>query len=1334
MRSNRAMCRAARLSVTTCAVLAMHFTAVRTSALDPAKSLSQYRHASWGTSEGLPQSSVQAIAQTTDGYLWLGTQEGLVRFDGVRMTVFDKRSVPAMRSNFVWALLVDSTGALWVGTQSGLVKLHEGAFTSIRGPRDSLVESVVKALCQDRHGGIWIGTDGDGLIRLAGDSSIALTTRDGLLDDTINALLAADDGSVYIATRLGLNAFRDGHLSTLASGGMSVSALAQGRGGRVWVATAVGELARYDAEGLTMEPRPTEKEIWCLKEDRDGSLWIGTGGGGLMRAADSGGYTIWSARDGLSDDFVHALFEDREGNIWIGTSAGGFDRLAEAKFTVYSTPEAISNKTVTSICETGRGDVWLGTDGGGLSRIRGDRIATFDTRNGLANDAVMSIFPSRDGGLWAGMNDGWLARVSPDGKVSVIGGDRFRHYSVFALCETRAGALWIGTYGNGLVFYSRDRFSTYTVADGLSSDNVISLCEGADGSLWIGTSGGGLNRLKDGRFTAYTTLAGLSSDTVTALYEDAERDLWIGTHGGGLNRLRNGKIRRWSVADGLYDEVVFQILEDDSSNLWMSSNRGIFKVSKKDLEEHPQGMGRRLECVVFGTADGLRSVECSGGTQPAGWRDRHGRLWFPTMDGAAMIDPHERLTNRMPPPIVIEEAEVDHQSVSSSRLSGPAQFPPGRGQLEFQFTALSLQAPENVRFKYMLEGYDEKWVDAGTRRVAYYTNIPHGRYLFRVKACNNDGVWNENGASFEFSLQPHAYQTTWFLALCILTAATAVAGAYRLRVRRLVERQRELRALVDLRTNELRASNEQLKTSNEELQQLNEHLQKTYEEIRRAEEEMARLSDSAVGGLEEMAERVGSIAKDLASLIGAEDISVWAVEDERFVRLGGESTDEPDWDSLHSSSEARDFLAAGGRVIVPAVGMTGEAEGALVIHGDVTWAEQSQRIIRGFARYLGTALEFRKLRRQLFEAGNHTPVSRREMHDRGISTLRLCQSCKRCYPHTTDRCPVDGAVIGDYGSLPFRIQDRYQLLRLLGEGGMGAVFRARDEKLMRDVAIKIVKAKHLDDPVARFRLEREARTIARIRHPGVIAIHDSGDLHDGSTFLVTEFLHGQDLGRVIQLHGAATPTQAARVLRQAGAGLAAAHRFGVIHRDVKPANLFLIPEERGFRITVLDFGLAKSERSDIDITKSGFVVGTPAYMSPEQVRGLRLDQRSDLYSLAAVGYEVVTGRRIVNAKDVPSALAQVLNDSPAPPSTLRPGIPSSVDAAFAAALTKEPGGRPGSVTSWLESFIGELEGAPARTPEMPGWPVESLTWNEPVQSSVGDIGQERTRSLKRDQP
>ena len=322
-------------------------------------------------------------------------------------------------------------------------------------------------------------------------------------------------------------------------------------------------------------------------------------------------------------------------------------------------------------------------------------------------------------------------------------------------------------------------FKTFTEVDGLPNDLITTLYEDTKGNLWIGTFGG-LGRLTNEEFTTFTTRDGLSSDAVISLHEDSDGTLWIGTNGGGLNRMKDGKFTAYTTSNGLLDDVVYRILEDGQNNLWLSCRKGIFHISKKELDEFAKGMIASIAPVAYGTADGMMTRECSGGGDPAGWRGSDGKLWFPTIKGVAMIDPERMKTNSHAPPVVIEQIRIDDKSFApSERLELPA----GTTRFDLYYTAPSFVAPEKVRFKYKLEGFDKDWIDSGTRRIAYYTNLRPGAYTFRVIASNNDGVWNETGAAFALYLKPYFYQTYWFYAVCLLALVLLAWLLFRLRVR-----------------------------------------------------------------------------------------------------------------------------------------------------------------------------------------------------------------------------------------------------------------------------------------------------------------------------------------------------------------------------------------------------------------------------------------------------------------------------------------------------------------------------------------------------------------------
>jgi diguanylate cyclase (GGDEF)-like protein len=801
------------------AVLLLLACAGPAAALDPRKSITQYALQVWKTENGLPQNSIQAIAQTRDGYLWLGTERGLVRFDGVQFTVFDKGNTPGLQSANTQALYEDRAGNFWVGTWGGLHLIREGRVAATYTTREGLRSNRVVAICEDRRGAIWVGTSGGGISRIAnGKVEATYTTREGLSNDRVWALQEDHEGSLWIATDGGgLNRLRDGRLTVLGERdgvpGIVQTVFVDSRGD-LWIGTDGGGLLRRRGESLhafgARDGLPSQT-VDSLEEDHDGNLWIGTQGGGLARLADERIVSLLPA-DGLSDDTVLSICEDGEGSLWVGTAAGGLDRLKDGKFTAYTRKEGLSSDRIRTIYEDAQGALWLGTRGAGLNRMFNGHFSAFTSKEGLSGDFVRSVYEDGAGHLWIGTwADGLTERVG-EGFRAFRRRDGLPSDIVRSMYRDRAGTLWVGTDDGGLVAERGGKFRVYGRKDGLSGSAVLAILEDHEGALWVGTEGGGLNRFAGGRFRAYTTADGLSDDTVVSLYEDADGCLWIGTDGGGLNRLKNGRFTKFTRETGLFDDVQYEILEDGRGNLWMSCSRGIYRVRRSDLEDVAEGRRATVATVSFGRADGMRSAECSGFTQPAGWKTRDGRLWFPTVEGAVVIDPDHIKTNTRPPPVVVEQMRIDRRVVPKT---GVPEILPGRGDLEFHYTALSFVDPERVLFRYMLEGFDHEWIEAGTRRTAFYTNIPPGRYTFRVTACNNDGVWNLEGDSVRFRLRPSFRQTPYFVGVCAAALALVGFGLSRLNAARVQARQRELEQLVTERTL-------QLEDANEKLQQLSE--------------------------------------------------------------------------------------------------------------------------------------------------------------------------------------------------------------------------------------------------------------------------------------------------------------------------------------------------------------------------------------------------------------------------------------------------------------------------------------------------------------------------------
>lgn len=782
--------------------------------LDSPRELSQFGHEVWLTENGLPQNTVHAIAQTRDGYIWIGTEEGLARFDGVKFTVFDKQNTPEFKSNYIRNLFADRQGALWIATAQGLVRMLNGKFKLFTRD-DGLPSETIQAVYEDREGNLWVATaNGLGLLKSGGLTTF--TTKERLISGSIQALFEDAGGALWIATPYGVGRIKDGKFTNYTVrdglGSNSVRAIQQDRSGRLWFGS-LGGLTSFDGNRFTTyttrDGLPNDRVI-SLNANRDGGLLIGTAGG-LCRFID-GRFSGFNVGEALSTSTILSLLEDREGNLWIGTESGGINLLKDTKFTTYTVKNGLSNDLIKSIHEDDQGNIWIGTDGGGLNLLKNGKLSVYSTREGLSSNVVQALFSDNAGNLWVG-TPGGLNRFNQGKFTTYTSADGLANNDVRSIYLDHRGSLWIGTRG-GLTRMSNGVFKTFTEVDGLPNDLITTLYEDTKGNLWIGTFGG-LARLTNEEFTIFTIRDGLSSDAVISLHEDSDGTLWIGTNGGGLNRLKDGRFTTYITSNGLLDDVVYRILEDGRNHLWLSCRKGIFHISKKELDEFAAGSVASIAPVAYGTADGMMTRECSGGGDPAGWRGNDGKLWFPTLKGVAMIDPERIKTNSQAPPVVIEQIRIDDKSFApSERLELPA----GTTRFDLYYTAPSFVAPEKVRFKYKLEGFDTDWIDSGTRRIAYYTNLRPGTYTFRVIASNNDGVWNETGSAFTLYLKPYFYQTYWFYALCLLVLVMLAWLLYRLRVRGmqaqfnavLAERTRIAREIHDNLAQEMAAISVQL--------------------------------------------------------------------------------------------------------------------------------------------------------------------------------------------------------------------------------------------------------------------------------------------------------------------------------------------------------------------------------------------------------------------------------------------------------------------------------------------------------------------------------------------
>jgi ligand-binding sensor domain-containing protein/signal transduction histidine kinase len=771
--------------------LSLLLRAAPAAALDPTKSIGQYVYEVWGVREGLPVASALGIARTPDGYLWVGTESGLLRFDGVRFTLIDRRQFPDLRAD-ISALHVDRAGTLWIGTDSGLVQWRDGA-TRRYTKADGLVDDNIVHLYADRSGALWIGTRG-GLSRFHDRRFTSYTSRDGLPHDIVQSVTQAADGSLWIATNGGLAHLVDGTFRryTTQQGLASdlVQTVREDRQGVLWFGGFAGlhRMAGGRIDVFTTRDGLSHDLVTDIVEDGDGSLWISTYGGGITRYRQ-GRFEHLTAATGLTSDFVQEFLLDPDGSLWFTMHNGGLGRLRDGRLTPFTTREGLASNSVRVVLEDRAGTLWMGLHGGGLARLQHDRFTTFTTKDGLPSDVVFALAEDRRGRLWVGTFNGGLARME-HGRFTTVAHEALpRNHVVRAMHEDRSGAMWLGTHGGGLTRLADETITTFTTRDGLANDFISDVTEDTSGALWIAT-GSGLTRYAEGRFTTWTTKDGLAGNEINALHADSDGSLWVASEYGGLTRLKQGRVARIESAVGPFGDTIHRILPDARGNFWCSSNLGIYRVSRQELHEMADGVRRSVTAVRYGIADGMKTTDCNGSTQPAGWRARDGRLWFPTQHGVVVLDPARPDAAVTPPSAIVEEMTVDGRSQPIVPAGRTIILAPGSRQVELRYTSPLLSAPGRVRFRYRLDGYDDGWVDAGARRVAHYADLPPGPHRFRVAAAMDGGAWTSAEATLALHIEPRFYQTWWFLGACVLTVASMGWGAHRYRVNQLLAMER----------------------------------------------------------------------------------------------------------------------------------------------------------------------------------------------------------------------------------------------------------------------------------------------------------------------------------------------------------------------------------------------------------------------------------------------------------------------------------------------------------------------------------------------------------------
>lgn len=734
-------------------------------------------HQNWKKKDGLPQNFANALTQTPDGYLWIGTQEGLARFDGVQFRVFNTSNTPEFKVNLVTTLFVDRDSVLWIGTfGGGLLSYKDGTFRSFTHEH-GLGNDRVQAIHQDGTGLLWVGTWGAGVSLLLKDTFRTFTMTDGLSSDFVLALAEDEHHNLLVASRLGLDR-REGdrfvRFVALPRASDRIIFMYKDRSKTFWVGTNSRNL--YSVQQGTLRrpafaPGPFPSNVNRMLVEPDGTVWLALAEG-LRRVSPHGNSFL--TEEILQEETIRGVFQDRTGSVWVGSSPGGLHRFSEGPIVTYETGNTQRKNLTNSLFKDQSGNVWVGTSAGELLRFDGKRFNPEARIPHGAREMIWSV-TEFEGSIWVGTGRGLYrkegTRFVEQFRDSLWGG------SIFALTADRDGSMLIGSW-IGLYQIKNGSMQKVELKNISSITSISSVHRDKGGDLWVTSLGAGIFRIRGDSAIAYGHQDGLPTLVFGNILEDSKGTLWFGSTGRGLVCLRNGMFRAVSTSNGLFDDNILGLIEDETGNFWMSSNNGISRVSRESLLDVVEGRSTMVHPTVFDETDGMRESECNGGNQASTLKSSDGKLWFPTAHGVAVVDPQAITEDVDPPRPLLETLKYDREEVH--RLGPEITFDPGDGELEFHFNAPYLSAPHRIRFQYQLGGFQEEWVQAGTRRAAYYTNIPPGRYTFVVKVTMGDREWVGNSASVAFSIQPHFYQRWWFYGLVGVVVFIIGAFSYRL--------------------------------------------------------------------------------------------------------------------------------------------------------------------------------------------------------------------------------------------------------------------------------------------------------------------------------------------------------------------------------------------------------------------------------------------------------------------------------------------------------------------------------------------------------------------------
>jgi ligand-binding sensor domain-containing protein/signal transduction histidine kinase len=828
---------------------------------------------SWQREQGMPHNSLRALAQTEDGYLWLGSDDGLSRFDGVHFTSFN--TSPGLPAGPVRALLGDSEGALWIGTVSnGLTCYRDGQFTNFK-VRDGLPSDSITALTEDQSGLLWIGTQ-NGLALWKDGRPVALDSNATFRGKSIAALAKDSHGTIWMGIAgTGIFQFQNGKWSQLSDA--SVNTLLQDphcllvdAGGRLWIGAGGDFVLCREGEQWRRYRIPRHSGhsyVAALAEEPDGTIWAGSVSEGLFQFK-GGRLTTVNAGSGLADNLVTALFVDREGKLWVG-SESALNRLRRQDVFVFSQNEGLGYGPVSGLAEVAPGVVWAAKPHEGLYRWEGRAFNHLNAAGLPAHDdAVGALLVASDRSCWVACEGGLLHFKDPQAIADESRLFALPNLKIISLAEDLKGNIWSGTQEGQLWKLSMGKW--IQLGNFSQSKPVTAIFASPDGSVWVGTDGSGLYRFKDENWSHYDKQNGLGSDSIRVLHSKSRNTLWIGTADGGLGRWRDGRIVTFTSREGLPDDTISQIQEDDDGRLWLGGNHGVACISKRELDELADGTIPNVFPHVYGKVEGMLSEECASGFFPAGLKTHSGLVWFSTLKGVVVLNPRHLAPAAPPPMAVLENVLVDGKSVpafhewhSGGTSNAVLRIPPGRHQFEFQYTAPSFDAPEQTHFHYQLEGLDTDWSDAGTRRAAFYNYVPPGEYHFRVTAGNSEGVWNPAGASLGLNVARYFWQAWWVIAsgaaLVLVLVGAGARFAEKNRLQRRMKRLEQERALERERTRIAQDLHDEMGAKLCRISFLSEHARRGGGEPGEIREQIASISDAARDVLHSLDEIVWAV-------------------------------------------------------------------------------------------------------------------------------------------------------------------------------------------------------------------------------------------------------------------------------------------------------------------------------------------------------------------------------------------------------------------------------------------------------------------------------------------